>query len=567
MIMTTKNKNTIMILVLIAAWILTCFVEVCVLKSNQYVMFSGMKVTTWLIIVVIAILLSQRSYTSKRDYFYLLFLSVLLCSFVNYVINFISHFLVNSVTVLYCEKYALLFLSLLCTIVCLLIIWKKNIALHKIFVIVGLLIGCSYLFVMTPLSIPDEQYHYQSSYIVSNQLLFVKNKNCAVKEHIDYSKLKVHENSEDAYTRMSNDLILGNDSYKKEEKIDENYSKDYPIQYIPQAIGISIARLLHMNFGGVFYLGRFTNLLFFIICVYFAIKTIPVFKEVMFCTAILPMSIHQAASFSSDSFINGLAFLLISVLVFLIIEKEPINRRTVISSIIISMLLSPAKIIYVLITFLAIVIPTEKFKSVKKKVLFIISIIGFGFLAIAIVKYNAIIDISSAHINQETWAGARCYVINDVIEDPINTVKIYLKTIKHYGIWYFETMLGSTLSGLTIKLPSWIVYVLIFTFTLVSLDNGKEKYVFRNKDKMLMILIIASSFCAVLTAMFLGWTPIFSDIILGVQGRYFLPLLPIISFVIRNTTIQFKRHISNELIAVLVVTHSFILSFVINYTF
>ncbi len=58
-------------------------------------------------------------------------------------------------------------------------------------------------------------------------------------------------------------------------------------------------------------------------------------------------------------------------------------------------------------------------------------------------------------------------------------------------------------------------------------------------QKLWILVLIFLSVVLVLTSMFLGWTPRGYTYITGIQGRYFLPLLPFLLILLfdRNLTI------------------------------
>ena len=69
--------------------------------------------------------------------------------------------------------------------------------------------------------------------------------------------------------------------------------------------------------------------------------------------------------------------------------------------------------------------------------------------------------------------------------------------------------------------------------------------------------IVISVTCLLLTgmlmgSMLIGWTPLSSDIILGVSGRYLLPVLPALLMLLKNNTVLLKRDISAQLLYVIV---------------
>ena len=87
--------------------------------------------------------------------------------------------------------------------------------------------------------------------------------------------------------------------------------------YLPQTMGILLAKVLHMDAIWLLWFGRIMNLLCYGIIVASAVKIAPKWKFVLFFMASLPMSIQQAASFSPDAIINGLSILTIGYFIYL----------------------------------------------------------------------------------------------------------------------------------------------------------------------------------------------------------------------------------------------------------
>src|SRR5262249_11503532 len=86
------------------------------------------------------------------------------------------------------------------------------------------------------------------------------------------------------------------------------------VPYLPQGVGIALARPAGFGPLGVFYAGRLANLLLAGLFVFAAVRTIPVFKVVLGTVTLLPMTVHQFASLSPDTSTIAVALLLTAVL-------------------------------------------------------------------------------------------------------------------------------------------------------------------------------------------------------------------------------------------------------------
>ena len=95
-----------------------------------------------------------------------------------------------------------------------------------------------------------------------------------------------------------------------------------PVAYGPQALGMALVRAMDWGTLPLLYLGRLCNLVFFVFMTWLAMKRLPFGKEVLFGTALLPMTLHLSSSFSYDAMIMGCMFYFTAVCLDLAYEKE-----------------------------------------------------------------------------------------------------------------------------------------------------------------------------------------------------------------------------------------------------
>lgn len=92
-----------------------------------------------------------------------------------------------------------------------------------------------------------------------------------------------------------------------------NIANYAPTLYIPQALGIAVARGIGLPPLGQFYAGRLFNALFGITLVLSAVSLIPAGRPAMLAFATFPAFSNQIGSYSADASIIGLSFLTIAV--------------------------------------------------------------------------------------------------------------------------------------------------------------------------------------------------------------------------------------------------------------
>lgn len=470
-------------------------------------------------------------------------------------------------------KDTILFLFFIFTVSILYVLIVLKPCIEKIFIAVALPLGLFYLITITPLSPPDESHHYQSAYQLSNVLLFQWDKmDYGNSADFDYSQLGGHKNVKSGYLRILNDIdspaIDG-----EQIEIPKPRTLTYFVEYLPQAFGISIARITNMNFILTFFLGRLCNLLFYTLCVFFALKNTPKFKTMFFLLSITPMSLHQAASYSYDGFINGISFLLIALLLKGIYEEGMLSRRDYVFILILGSLLTPAKIVYWPILLLFGLIPVNRFKDKKDKlmkfgIILIVSLfVLFIFQFMPVFQENPPISgTETSNVSQLNWEGQYNYTFEYILKNPIKTAEIFLRTFWCRGEEFFIGAFGALLSGLSLPIANWIIYSFIFLVFLSSLNHEDSTYKLSGYTRGAFLLISVMVSVLILLSMFLFHTSNTNIVILGVQGRYFIPILPLIFMSLNNQTIILRKDIEKLLIFAGVLLHGPILNTVFNYT-
>jgi uncharacterized membrane protein len=73
---------------------------------------------------------------------------------------------------------------------------------------------------------------------------------------------------------------------------------------------MGLAKLSSQSAIVVLYGARLANLVVYLLLVYVALRILPLGRPVLFCIALMPMTLHQAASVSADALTIASAFLL-----------------------------------------------------------------------------------------------------------------------------------------------------------------------------------------------------------------------------------------------------------------
>jgi len=199
------------------------------------------------------------------------------------------------------------------------------------FTLVGLLLGALYALFMGPLRVPDEAGHMYRSYLVSSGV-------CsgvpAIGAPVDYRRDLDHLVPWTPVPAGS----TGRDLLKL---VDPAHGRPLPVvslfyavnlynclPYLPAGAAFRIARSFNASPLTWMYAGRIANLIAYLILVIVAMRLLPDFQLPLAILALMPMSLHQAASLAADGVTTGLAFVLIAYILHLALDRpRPLTRR------------------------------------------------------------------------------------------------------------------------------------------------------------------------------------------------------------------------------------------------
>ncbi len=437
----------------------------------------------------------------------------------------------------------MLILSVIALIVILGYVLKsKEFSLHQMFLRCGLLLGALYLFILPPLCAPDEWVHYVTAYKVSSQLMGIEAVNEEGKVMVQEEEM---QNNDGAFPDAEQyqyfwSHYLGKETGDTMVSSEKGTNGYYTLPYLPQALGITFARVLNLNFATRILFGRIFNLVWSVLAISLAIKWMPFGKKILFGIAMLPMVLHELASNSYDAWIVALSMMFIVYCMKLSYEKEKVEKKDIAILAVLIALLAPCKVVYTPLIGLCLLIPREKFGNTKRWIYSAAIVLG------AVVVIMLVINgrILGNYVTEDTteniigWAGEPGYTISYFLEHPLEYPKVIWNTltIGDMGLVrnYLQDMMGRVLGWLdqNLKMPQLYYLALVFLLLGHFLSVDGESKVFRRGNKLWMAVLTGVIVLLVMTSMLLSHTPLSQAHIHGVQGRYFLPVLPLAALVV-----------------------------------
>lgn len=440
---------------------------------------------------------------------------------------------------------------ILVSAVCYLILMNyEKTPLYRRYCIAAIISGMFFVFVFPPISVPDEMYHFTASYWYASSMAdessILDSSSIAMR---DEDRTFVEEFSEGNvtpadYAAVADTFSIMQTSNKTVNV--EGYSFDLgsnpPQLKLPSAFAIFLARLFHLGAVPLFYLGRIFNLLFFVILASLAIRVTPVGKGIFCSVSMLPMTLHLAGSYSYDAGILGLSFLFVALLLRAIFLSEPIGRREMALLIIISVLLAPCKVIYSVAAGMVIFIPSDRFESSKHALAFKVALPFLMICSVLALRLPTMLSMASGSSGPQSHDGmtGNYYTLGALLANPIGSVLMLLKSLFAMSDFYWISAIGGSLSRFqgSVAAPHYLVAIYLVLVLVSAVPNLDDRKTLSLPERSMAIACFLLSVLGSIVAMWIGWTFESESIIQGVQGRYFLPLLPLFLLAVRPQRIS-----------------------------
>ena len=310
-----------------------------------------------------------------------------------------------------------------------------------------------------------------------------------------------------------------------------------PIQYLPSAIGIYIARLLGGSIADIYYAGRFFNLIGYIVLVAFTLKVLPYKRKSFYVIFLMPMLLALASVYSVDSIMVGVISLWIAYCLKLYEQKEKITGKQLFILLGIFTLIGTLKSMsYLPIALFIFIIPIRKIVKENKK--YLVPIIFLGIVSVAI-NIGITLYLQSDQLSDPRVENTNAMQqIEYIKEEPIEYIKILGKHIKT-TLTEFSAL--SYLNGPMFfgnDFDNIFLILLLFLFYTGITDDSKS---LSKKTKWIAIITFFIVLSITSTLLYISYTPLQSKTIQGYQLRYIFPIISLIVICLSSEKIKNQK--------------------------
>lgn len=435
-----------------------------------------------------------------------------------------------------------------------------NFSPERFFLISSIILSFVYIILYLPWDCPDSESHYPAIYRLSNILLgegddpewMVSQKDESIMTEFTHrSSIGVG-----AYDRVISKMInMGEDHYI-ENDVDQRRMAFYSlISYLPQTLGMCIGRSLDLGGMAGIYIGRLLmNILYIFIC-YRSISRAPIFKWVFSFISLLPFPLLYASSISYDAMLLVFSLLYIANILKYSYDK---NDKTLFELTVCCFFFGSIKAGAGLILLLMIFACFSK-NNIYKVFIPVLT----GLLSLALFNYiipqNGYfqfggvdegylrVDYMLYHPLKYLIMSIRAYLMN--AWELLSSEIFYRQN--HFIVGVPASMLELITFGkpVSFKVIAYVIApsVISFVYYILLLDSVYDEDIMELKKRSALVFIIICFLLYMLLtpAMLLSFTHEGSEYIIGLQGRYYLIILPVSLVIVKMIINMIKKIFPN----------------------
>ncbi len=471
----------------------------------------------------------------------------------------------------------------LCYIYAAVFIFKLS--LHRTYLIVAVVFGLLYMTVIPPYGSTDEKQHINQAFNNASSIVENIDENTpfsySFRRYADYnSVLQENYTTLFSYKEMSEGIL---EFYPENESdaitiYNTEIVGGYQLPYAVPTLGVLLGYQFNLGYAQVLFFARLLNYIYFVILTFFAIKITPFGKTIFAAIALFPGTLHVAASFSRDNFLLATSFLFIALCLYAANKKERIKWPELALLCSVAILLAPSKSAYIPIVLLIFIIPSSRFAKKWHALIVKFATLGASGALYWFINSGYISNVTGGavqpYIEQAQNALAAGEITAEVFSQTVNPdlivynvpyileninqfISLIINTVVLHADEYIFGIFGQTLGNNNLQLsPALILAFCAVLLLSVQCADGNE--LMRKKSNIFCAALAFLLCCAFVVAGSVLWTPTYYTAIYGLQGRYFLPMLPILFLLLKPLKAQIKEESANYILFAISCLHSIV---------
>jgi uncharacterized membrane protein len=302
-----------------------------------------------------------------------------------------------------------------------------------------------------------------------------------------------------------------------------------PVAYTPALIGMGVANLFHADIFWMIMLIRLCDLAMFIGIVYLALRVMDAYrvKWLIFAIALLPTALYSGSIISADGVTTATVLLFAALLLKALLNPDTVIRKSEVGLLAaITVVLPLLKPGYIILLPLQLLISNKQFAT--RRMAYMVKIIPLAIGGMLFLLWSH--SVTGAVRNEAIIRpGGGWELVNPnsqtkfILGHPFAYAKVLIRTfITGFGQYFME--LVGDLGFHHVRLPGTGVILEVVGLLAAMLWAERPRI-----KRLIPICLLGVSFIGgllIATTFYLAYTNVADFTVRGIQGRYFLPLLP-----------------------------------------
>jgi uncharacterized membrane protein len=421
-----------------------------------------------------------------------------------------------------------------------------HIPIEYSFLVIGFVFGLMLVYANPPWQTNDEDRHFYNAYLNSVGVFTPQQNGDLSGAYLPATLLRITESFQGIPYRdgqkLKHDIIQSSASMPLMETEKTFYPHPgagaNPFPYAPFILGIWISKAINSNPIHLQWGARIAGLITFLVFVFFAIRIIPIHKYVLFALALSPMTLFQAASVTYDVLCMSFSFLVFALAVRYTFKEGIVTLRELLIFVLFAAFLHYAKSGYVFIPFLLFMIPPSRFGSWKTYILIMLLLALCYFLpGYTWGKYIASLHLPGGRPFQNDFLYNGDLNQQFLFRDPLHFVSLLFLNVLAQGKEWIIGAFGR-FGYSYVHMTESVIFIHVLALIFLSVFDTSKQYFLSARQKIFIGLLAFGNIFGIIASFLLGISPVGSSFVFGLQGRYFIPILPLVFLLCYNSKIS-----------------------------
>lgn len=409
---------------------------------------------------------------------------------------------------------------------------------HALYTVIAAVVGLVFVFMTPPSGAGDEPRHFERMFeVATGHWIGAEGLPRGVLQFTDLSKTTVEEGAKFDAARRAELAAIPLDKADIEpypRPLEKVLRIHHPAAYLPFAPAVWAGLAFDLAPAQIFLLCKLTTLALGVFLMRQAIRILPAYKFLAAFVALLPTTVFYLGAANIDAFLTGLGFLFFALVARAATRADGLTTgRDIALLAVVGAAVAAIKTPYALLPLAALLIPATKFASPGKRLaaLAIIVLPGVALAASWALLAKAHFVPSEAYSTPGGTYVLPTEQLTRLIRDPAAFLAVLWRTA-------FESSVPATTIGQALGLLGWnnvplpAPTIALSMSALILLWFSGDPHAPPVLKSAYGCVLCAGLFgmivCVSLFLLYLHWTGVGARTVEGFQGRYLLPIAPLL---------------------------------------